>query len=95
MVKYKYGSIYYKQFLRNAEFVDKDVIHYLVIFNCDTSEIDRWVQKFEELKEMIENHKVCARSKVTYLKKCDKLTHEMGILINAQQMLYQLKSNVQ
>jgi len=94
MGKYKYKSVYYKHFLRVAENCEEDVIYRLKLFKCDISETDRWIQKFEELKEMIERHKVCASSKKVYLQKCAKLTHEMGILIKAQQLLYQSKLNV-
>jgi hypothetical protein len=94
MGKDKYKSVYYRHFLRVAEKCEEDVIYRLKLFKCDVTEISRWIQVFEELKEMIENHKVCARSKVTYLKKCDKLTHEMGIFIKAQQSLEKFKLTV-
>lgn len=94
MGKIKYGSIYYKQFLQNADNVQRDVINFLIMFKCNLWEIEIWIQKFEELKELIENHKVCARSKVIYLQKCNKLTHEMGIFIKAQQSLEKFKLTV-
>jgi hypothetical protein len=93
MGKYKYGSIYYKNYLGRAENCQKDIIDLLVYNKGVLRYIDSWIDAFEEIKEEIENLVVSMKYQKCFNKKCAKLTHEMGILIKAQQLLYQSKLN--
>jgi hypothetical protein len=95
MGKDKYKSVFYKVYLEKAKNCEEeDIINTLIYYKRGTPHIEYWIQIFEECKEMIESHILCAQSKKVYAQKCNKLTHEMGILINAQQMLYRFKSTV-
>ena len=92
---YRYGEDYFKRHLDCATNCQK-IIEFEKIHCVMTIEsIEDWIERFEEMKETIENVRVNSKTRTIFRRKCDNLTHEMGILINAQQMLYRFKQAAQ
>lgn len=86
--RYTYGDMIFQSHLDLATNCQK-IIEFEKIHCIRMKEsTEEWIERFEAMKEAIENVRVNSKTRTIFRRKCDNLTHEMGILINAQQMLY-------
>ena len=86
----KYGSYHFKYYLKMAENYETDIKLHLSIYKPTNIHVEILIELFETMKLLIDNVNMKALNQKSFNEKCDKLTHEMGILNNAQQYLYHI-----